>query len=709
MSDQWASDSKAVLILKLDNQEVQLYQAAFSTFGGVIGSHPLRTGEQYWYDQIRGYFMYPVADAFADQPTSTEEIVYLSSEETVGSSNGELSPWSTIFAGVLRDLGIDPEEKKKKPKKKKAINLDANVTSKKGGSSRATTGIADKGTFRLRQSSLEDYVIISDSFEGLSRIGERKTGAAGSKSSWSAGSRNPDAGATPSFAAHEEGNEEEEVEEEPVVKLIRKRSREAVLGASMISKSGDAPLIGKRSNLRSLYKFSPGEVSKVTIKPFTASQSAQDKEGERRKVAEIPVKEKEVEKEKAAEKPPTGPKVSEVSTLIPVDQPLFEKGKGQEVEKPVEPSATDAPVQAAQVTYVVETGPATKEHTAAAGDASAGFAADQAGAGKQGAMPHSPIGPMDTLGDVYYNLKQKDTFLEFALCRDWLLNSIPPSEVNRQRERTHSALYHAYVVGEANTRATNHQIVREWRTMNFEKSKAAFDEEKAKFETDKKAEEWGREGLKSKLGTAKELLSKERADWKAICARDNEHMYAARTKITELEGQVTDLKKKVGDAEAVKEQAEAELKAQISGKDKDLATKDVEIAELKRRLQEQIDKSESLEIDLEAEKSRAATAEEAKQKAEEARAISSSALNVAQNNYVEAQGIVDTLASEAEWLRGRGIALIANSVLNAGELDKSVAALIDASRVVGHRGGYLECRNMLQRCLGKNSTLVTAR
>ncbi|KAF5766763.1 hypothetical protein HanRHA438_Chr15g0731601 [Helianthus annuus] len=39
------------------------------------------------------------------------------------------------------------------------------------------------------------------------------------------------------------------------------------------------------------------------------------------------------------------------------------------------------------------------------------------------------------------------------------------------------------------------------------------------------------------------------------------------------------------DARAVKEQAEAELKAQISGKDKDLAAKDVEIAELKRRLQ----------------------------------------------------------------------------------------------------------------------------
>ncbi|KAJ0632605.1 putative ENTH domain-containing protein [Helianthus annuus] len=86
--------------------------------------------------------------------------------------------------------------------------------------------------------------------------------------------------------------------------------------------------------------------------------------------------------------------------------------------------------------------------------------------------------------------------------------------------------------------------------------------------------------------------------------------------------------------------------------------KDVEIAELKRHLQEQVDKSESLEIDLEAEKVKATTAEEAKQKAEEVRDISTTALNVAQNNYSEAQSIVDTLVSEADWLRGKGIFLV---------------------------------------------------
>ncbi|MFS8018855.1 hypothetical protein Hanom_Chr15g01396961 [Helianthus anomalus] len=152
-------------------------------------------------------------------------------------------------------------------------------------------------------------------------------------------------------------------------------------------------------------------------------------------------------------------------------------------------------------------------------------------------MPQTSIGP-------------KDTFLEFAPCRDWA--------------RTHDALYHAYVVGEANTPATNHQIVREWRTMvkersewekyrkrlvrqvkDFEKAKVAFAEEKAKFESDRKSEEWGREGLRGKLRDAEDLLAKERAEWKKICEKDNRCMYVARAKIIDLEAQTDTLTKKV--------------------------------------------------------------------------------------------------------------------------------------------------------------------
>ncbi|KAF5805785.1 hypothetical protein HanRHA438_Chr05g0222921 [Helianthus annuus] len=147
-----------------------------------MGVRLLESGEPYWYERIKGHFLYPPAGAFSNPPTATEgvhlpnprplravtsagkEILYLSSEESVGSSNGELSSWSNIVTGVLRELGIDPEEEKKKPnKKKKVITIDAELTSKKGGNSRATTGASKKGTLRFRQSNLEDYIVASDS------------------------------------------------------------------------------------------------------------------------------------------------------------------------------------------------------------------------------------------------------------------------------------------------------------------------------------------------------------------------------------------------------------------------------------------------------------------------------------------------------------------------------------------------------------------
>ncbi|MFS7928885.1 hypothetical protein Hanom_Chr04g00326061 [Helianthus anomalus] len=400
---------------------------------------------------------------------------------------------------------------------------------------------------------------------------------------------------------------------------------------------------------------------------------------------------------------------------------------------PAEPAQPDVPTQTNQVKTTAGGGGGDR----GSGSAVGAFAAGQEGVGSQGSIPQAPIGPKDTFTDIFYKtyteeargdaphqpvwgLKQKDTFMEFGACWDWYLGSFPPGEVNRQRAHTHEGLYHAYIVGEANTRAANHQIVREWRTMvreradwekyrerllkqvqDFEKVKGALVTEKAAFEAEKKSEEWGREGLKSKLQATKELLSKERAEWKKVCEKDNQLMYVACSKITDLEAQIATLKGKVEEVQAEKECDEAELNAQVASKDKDLAAKDVEIAELKHRLFEAHDKNESLEIDLEAERVKADTTEEAKKKVEEAREISTFALNVAQNNYAEAQSIVDTLVSESEGMRNRGVATIANSILNATEMDEAVAALIDASRAVGHRGGYLECAQHVEEGFGQ--------
>ncbi|KAJ0793518.1 hypothetical protein HanOQP8_Chr01g0030341 [Helianthus annuus] len=239
--------------------EAHLYQAAFPTFGGSTGVCPLRSGEPFWYEQIKGNFLYPPSGVFANPPSATEgalllkprplrgvtsagkEILFLSSEESVGSSQEESSLWSKIFAGVLRDLGIDPEEKPKKAAKKKIkkVTVDTGSTSKKGGSSRAAATTQDKGILRFRQSNLEDYVVASDSLEGLSHVGEKnKSSVAGLKSSGSAGSRIPKVGTTPSSIALDEEVEKEH-EEEAAAKLVsRKRSRkEAAAGAKPVQKA----------------------------------------------------------------------------------------------------------------------------------------------------------------------------------------------------------------------------------------------------------------------------------------------------------------------------------------------------------------------------------------------------------------------------------------------------------------------------------------
>ncbi|MFS7959237.1 hypothetical protein Hanom_Chr08g00688221 [Helianthus anomalus] len=286
------------------------------------------------------------------------------------------------------------------------ITIDPKPNSKKVGSSRAAAGSSDKG--------------------------EKKTGAAGSKSSGSAGSRNPNAVATPSSIALDEEEEEEE-EKESVVKLVsRKRSREEiVVGAHVAQKAGDVPIIGKQSNLSSLYKFSA------------------EKEKEKKKAVVKPVGDKSKATETAATTTQDKEQGPTVVHITGIDQPLHEKekdatrGKGPEVVKPIEP--------------------AHKETTTAAGGASVGgnvsssaFAAGQAGAGSQSLMPHPPMGPKDTLDDIYYKTYTEETRGDAPI----ILHG-----VNRQRARSHDGLYHAYMVGEANTRAANHQIIREWRTM----------------------------------------------------------------------------------------------------------------------------------------------------------------------------------------------------------------------------------------------------
>ncbi|KAJ0622909.1 hypothetical protein HanIR_Chr01g0025901 [Helianthus annuus] len=231
-------------------------------------------------------------------------------------------------------------------------------------------------------------------------------------------------------------------------------------------------------------------------------------------------------------------------------------------------------------------------------------------------------------------------------------------------------------MGHANSSAASHQILREWRSMHqeraswekyyeclsaeakvFVQAQIKLQEEKAAFDKEKKSEEWGLQGLRNKLQASEELLAKERKEWRV------------------------------------------DLNAQILSKDMDLAGKDAEIAELKRRLFKAQEKNESLEIDLAQRRLKRILPKKRARPPREARKISTSALNVAQTNYAEAQSIVDTRLDDSEWMQNNGVAYVANSILNATELDRDVAGLTDAAHAVGDRAGYLECTQHVETTL----------
>ncbi|KAF5818871.1 hypothetical protein HanXRQr2_Chr02g0071071 [Helianthus annuus] len=247
----------------------------------------------------------------------------------------------------------------------------------------------------------------------------------------------------------------------------------------------------------------------------------------------------------------------------------------------------------------VHTGGGVKNVTAGGGNTGGSGVDTRKGASEKRPRQPSSIRDEDTLGDIYYktydesrtnelhtpvwSLKQGDTFAEFGACREWMMWAFPQADIKLQEDR-------------------------------------------ATFHKEKKSEEWGLQGLKKKLQASEDLLAEERRNWRVPCDNDNKKMYAARTKITNLEAQVKELKKseasykeKYEEAKSHRERVEVDLSPQILRKDRDLAGKDTEIAKLKRQLREaqegleaEKQKTESLEVDLIAEKVKAETAEEAR-------------------------------------------------------------------------------------------------
>ncbi|XP_021984891.1 fas-binding factor 1-like [Helianthus annuus] len=231
--------------------------------------------------------------------------------------------------------------------------------------------------------------------------------------------------------------------------------------------------------------------------------------------------------------------------------------------------------------------------------------------------------------------------------------------------------------------------------------KAKLEADQAKFEADRKTEEWSVAGWKRKAEAEAALLSEERKNWKKICEKDNAEKVNLRNVINNLKAEIEKLMKQDAEVEKLKKEktdVEAALDEARSHRERSeqrevhacatLALREKEIEKLTSLFsdQEQLKKDLDLAHSEIAEASRCLTETEEKlENFETARATVESEL--------------EPLKSDMAWLWEREIACVAESVLNFEELDKTVARLVIAVRNDGYAQGYAECSQHVNNAL----------
>ncbi|KAM0010591.1 hypothetical protein Hdeb2414_s0072g00774051 [Helianthus debilis subsp. tardiflorus] len=228
---------------------------------------------------------------------------------------------------------------------------------------------------------------------------------------------------------------------------------------------------------------------------------------------------------------------------------------------------------------------------------------------------------------------------------------------------------------------------KEWAAFKTSKKKAAEDEnhaaqlranleaDQAKFENDRRTEEWSIAGLKRKAEAEAALLSGERKIWKKICEKENaekmslcnviNNLKAEVEKLKKQDAEIEKLKKEKADASAARDEARSHRKGGnneryiLEKHKKDLELAHTEKAETSRRLAETEEKIENSET---------------------ARATAESEL--------------EPLKSDMTWLKERGVASVAESVLNSEELEKRLRAWWLLPKIMDMPKGMLNAHTM---------------
>ncbi|KAJ0545770.1 hypothetical protein HanIR_Chr08g0353451 [Helianthus annuus] len=206
---------------------------------------------------------------------------------------------------------------------------------------------------------------------------------------------------------------------------------------------------------------------------------------------------------------------------------------------------------------------------------------------------------------------------------------------------------------------------------------AKLKDDQAKFEAERKTEEWSVAGWKRKAEAEAALLSEKRKNWRKICEKDNAEKANLRTIISNLKAEVEKLKNQDAEVERLK---------------KEKADAEAALAEARSHRERSEQREEQLKKDLELARSEYTESSRRLTKVEEK-------LENSETARVTAESELEPLKNDMAWLKDRGIACVAESVLNSKELDKTVAKLVVAARRDGYAQGYAECSHHVNDAL----------
>ncbi|MFS8003819.1 hypothetical protein Hanom_Chr13g01218351 [Helianthus anomalus] len=416
---------------------VSLYVISFEIEGGKMATIPKKSDEELWYHRIARNFVFSRDEDLTAQPSSG--------------------------VGELTNLGIGPEKKRRArtvvtvPKKNDADRAQSSKTKNVRGETKGMRHSSD---------SCCDYVVVSDSLEGLALVVVRRPKSE-PRDTANIPPSNPD-----------DPIDLESSPEHLLRKKAGKRKQTDTEADSQPVKKPNSPVPVEPSSMVNVDL--PPSPPRAPISEELESTEAADNETEKTAGAENPDVEKPTDAAVNVEKL-NSPEAVDVDVGHPQSPEVVagdpEKGKSaQEIPNTTSPSAVF-------------------------GSVSENVKKNLGGNQDSFIQPNenSPIHPDETPGDYYYRcysekqadevhapvwkLKKGDTFSDWRVCREWLHGNFPPGEIKFEEGRPHEQTYNARLEEAASYTSTMHRIMREWHSMHKEwaafkasKKKAAEDE-----------------------------------------------------------------------------------------------------------------------------------------------------------------------------------------------------------------------------------------